>query len=79
MEYTIHTLEIEITRLRKALREARSISLTAVDVNDGYPADIQGMEWGIRELERSIEIIIEWEEANPSEADHFRNRGYSHV
>jgi uncharacterized NAD(P)/FAD-binding protein YdhS len=57
MEYATQTLEIEIARLRKALREFHSSSFTYEDVNDGFLADFRSMESNIKELERAIEIL----------------------
>lgn len=64
MKYVIETLEIEIARLKTAIREYYSQSWSYEDTRAGALADNRGMERQIRQLEKGIEVLKEWQEAN---------------
>jgi hypothetical protein len=70
MEYAIHTLEIEIGRIRVALRKARETHIPYEDTQEGFVPDFQGMMSNISEMEKAIKVLKEWVEAQPkSEGD----------
>jgi hypothetical protein len=59
MKYAIETPEIEVSRLRKAIRETHATAMGAPESWDigGYYGNIQSMESLIRELNIVIEIL----------------------
>ena len=69
MEYVVETLEIEIARLKKAIRVFYSTSQSYEDTQEGYPADIRGMQNHLKELEKGIGIIRDWQKENEFHPD----------
>jgi hypothetical protein len=65
VKYAIQTLEIEIARVRSALRKANELHIPYVDTQEGYTPDFQGMQSAIRNMERAIEVLKEWEANQP--------------
>jgi hypothetical protein len=73
MEYAIQTLEIEIARIRQALRIASSTTKSYEDGRGGSTIDYMGLEAEIRILEKAIEVIKQWEIDNPLPENYFRH------
>jgi hypothetical protein len=67
MKYAITTLEIEIARIESALRKARSTTFSYDDSQGGHMPSFMELERDIRILKRAIEVLNEWNDANPDE------------
>ena len=62
MDYAITTLEIEIARITKSLREIRETPFSAADYNEGFWPDIRELGSHIQSLKKAIKILSELNE-----------------
>lgn len=73
MVYAIQTLEIEIARIRQALRVASTTNVSYTDTQEGYPVNYEYQQSLIRQLNVAIETLRQWEIDNPLEEGHLRS------
>lgn len=65
MKYAIETLEIEIARVKMAYRKADEILVRYEDTQEGYPPNFQSMQQAIRQMEKAIEVLKEYQQSQP--------------
>lgn len=65
MQYTIHTLEIEIANLRQTLRNNNNAIKSYEDARGGSYPDINKIKRNIKELEKAIEVLKQVEFQEP--------------